>query len=156
MEARKLMDAIEVQICEMTATGRLYPRYDVQTNILEVGSRVVKDWTYGVDIDGTIIFDLTQDRILANFDLLVPRHVWKVDPLLSFPKPSKEGCIRFSASTVRHKSFHLSKDFRTNANRSNVLVIFGNVDQNVVWIGLSEKCSAAVRGSHLVGFLVQL
>jgi len=46
------MRAIKVTVLPPTEQGRLYPRYDIEAQILEVSSRVPRSWPFGIDIDG--------------------------------------------------------------------------------------------------------
>lgn len=150
------MREIRVRLRTPTALGRLYPRYDTEANLLEVGSAIPRDWPYGVDIDGALIFDIDDDRILANFDLLIRKELWKVNPLPNRPEPLREADIEFLDETIRHKSFNMPLKVQTDRNGSYVYIIFGKSKNSGVWIALSEYCMALISDSCLSGFFVIL
>ncbi len=148
---------IRIRLQNPTERGRLYPRYDEEADVLEVGSSVQRDWLYGVDIDGNVVFDLDSDRVLANFDLLVPKYLWKVTESAGrWSSPSQEADLQFHRETLKHKSFHLPLEVTTDEKRSLVSIRFGEVNQQARVIILSESCLALVEADHLLGFLLKL
>lgn len=150
----KLMDEIKIHLRPPTAHGRLYPRYDAEADLLEVGSSIPRDWPYGVDIDGTLIFDLDANRVLANFDLLIRKDLWKVVPLFEWPHALREADIEFSEETIKHKSFNLPIEVQTDQNRSCARILFGGTEHAGTWIALSENCMSLVAKDRLLGFFV--
>jgi hypothetical protein len=128
MKIVKPMDEIKVHLQPPTAHGRLYPRYDAEADLLEVGSSIPRDWLYGVDINGTSIFDLDANRVLANFDLLIRKNLWKVVPLPEWPHASREADIEFSEETIKHKSFNVPLEVQTDQNRSYARILFGGTE----------------------------
>jgi hypothetical protein len=73
------MKGITVLVQKATEGGRLYPRYDRESGILAVESEQPRPWPYGMDIDGCLVFDVDEQRILANFDLHVGMSLWRRD-----------------------------------------------------------------------------
>jgi hypothetical protein len=148
------MKRILVQQKPKTSFGRLYPRYDDDSGILAVESRIKRPWPFGVDVDGTIVFDLDEARLLANFDLHIPRARWE----RSLPEEqsfatAEAADIEFTDETVRQKSFHLPIRARTDAGARRLLVQIGDA-RPTNSVALSERCVALLAGNELVGFLI--
>jgi hypothetical protein len=150
------MKEIHIQLEPSTAAGQLYPRYDEEANLLEVGSRVPRDWPYGVDIDGRIIFDIDTDYILANFDLLIRRRLWKVSSNLEIPQPLRKSNIKFTVESLKHKSFSLPLSINTNKEKSCVQILIGKTRDNADWVTISEYCFALIADEKLKGFFILL
>lgn len=148
------MNQIGVRAREFAKDLELLPRYDPEAEILEVSSPAVRAWPYGVDIDGAIAFDIDADRILANLDILAPPRAWSATETLGIPRPSRKGCLEFSDAAIRHKSFHLPLEFRTNKERNRLLVWFGDPDRVSEAIEMSSRCLALVAGRDLTGFFI--
>jgi len=136
----------------------LVPRYDEEVNVLDLGSGIRMPWVYGVDIDGTIIFDLNAERLLVNVEVLIPKKMWRVAPQTTVPYPKRSATLTFSERTIRHKSFSLPITIYTNRQRTSVLILFDDAmnNNNAWWVKLSHRCFAAVQHGRLVGFLAWL
>ncbi len=134
----------------------LLPRYDNETNILEVGNPNIREWPYGVDIDGNIIFDLDKNRKLANFDLLIPMSMWKNKENIIFPKTNKKYDLVFDQSTLKAKSFNLPLSVCSTENNNLVLIRFNEKDRNDEIVKLSDFCVAILSGGTLAGFYIEL
>ena len=139
-----------------TPHGRLYPRYDEEADLLEVGSRFEREWTFGIDIDGTIIFDIDANYVLANFDLLIPKRYWEVSTELTRPTKTRKWNLEVLARSIEHKSFHLPLIVNTNQARSAVQITFGSLEEGTKWAELSDDCFALVRQDILCGFFILL
>lgn len=150
------MRAIEVTILPPTEQGRLYPRYDAEAQILEVSSRVPRSWPFGIDIDGCVIFDIDSDYRLANFDLLIPRQRWRIDPTIAWQRPTMAGDLQMSRASIRHKSFHLPLRVLTNPDQTVVSIRFSDTTYSPIEIALSDQCAAQITGRYLDGFIVAL
>jgi hypothetical protein len=148
--------AIEVTVLPPTEQGRLYPRYDVEAQILEVSSRVPRSWPFGIDVDGCVIFDIDSDFRLANFDLLIPKQRWRIDPTIAWQLPTTAGDLQISRTSIRHKSFHLPLRVLTNPDRTVVAIRFSDTTYSPVEIALSDQCTAQLTGRYLDGFVVAL
>jgi hypothetical protein len=118
---------------------------------------VPRDWPFGIDIDGRVVFDLDADRTLASFDLHVPRSRWQKTLAAEevLPAVAPAGDIVFSKEAIAKKSFNMPLSARCDSNRSVVKLQFGeaNADRS---IQLSERCLALLAGSNLVGFVIRL
>lgn len=147
------MSGIHVDFTPPTAAGRLYPRYDVEAGIVAVESRIARPWPYGVDVDGTLICDLDEDRVLANFDLLVPVESWSEAGGLHWPIRAREVDLVFDTDTVERKSFSSPVEAFTDPDRRLLDIRIGTVEPQEAWV-LSEGCVALTRGDELVGFIV--
>lgn len=150
------MKNIVVSVGPQTTSSKLYPRYDKEAEVLAISSTVQNSWPFGVDIDGTIIFDIGADNVLANIDLLVPKKMWKEKWGIDLPRPSRSGGLMFSQETITQKSFHLPIDITTNKSKSIVSIVFGEKPPDQTVVSLSEKCFALLNGKLLNGFLVLL
>jgi hypothetical protein len=104
MEARPVSGLL-VRFVKSTEAGRLYPRYDDESGIVVAESRVVRDWPYGIDVDGSLICDLDEHHVLANVDLHIPRPHWSRDESVRWPTARASGDLVFLEATVRTKSF---------------------------------------------------
>jgi hypothetical protein len=151
-----MMDAIRVGLKVPTERGRLYPRYDPEANLLEVGTNLPRKCPFGVDVDGSVIFDIDENRILANFDLLIPRSLWEVVRFLPAYSPARSADLEFSEETLRIKSFHLPLAVHTTEDRMQAQILLGPTSNALVVVGLSDSCLALLNGDRLVGFRVSL
>lgn len=148
------MSSIRVSIIPATTGCRLYPKYDVESDILTVTSLAPQEWPYGVDINGNVVFDLDANRILANFDLHIGRHLWEPGLVQDWPGDVNAGCIVLSLETIKQKSFNLPLKVQMDMQKNIVQIDFG-VKQ---WHGaalLSDDCIALLSDDMLTGFLVR-
>lgn len=150
------MRDIEVLIHDPCPAGRLIPRYDTEAKVLEVGSGAGGAWVYGVNVGAEIVFDLNQERILVNFDLLIARRLWRIAPLLALPRPCQQAALVFTERTLRHKSFGLPVTVTTDARHSYAMIALRRMTSGMLWVELSPQCLAAIRDTTLYGFFVRL
>lgn len=104
--------------------------------------------------DGTLVFDLDDQRVLANFDFHVPRDRWLRS--LNEDQPSMiapPGDLEFSLTTVQHKSFHLPIQARTDASGRRLRIDIGSEMPSRA-VALSDRCIALLAGDKLAGFLI--
>ena len=148
------MKEIRIVLRRPAPLYELYPRYDKGADLLEVGSVKSRDWPFGIDIDGNLIFDIDENRIIANFDLLIRKSLWKVSSILQPPKANKRACIEVSQEAINHKSFNLPLEVTTNETKSIVCIMFGRIETNGTWIVLSRQCLAYVVKDYLKGFFI--
>ena len=147
---------IAVRLRPATERGRLRPQYDEESGILEVGSSVSREWPFGVDIDGRVVFDLDRNCVLANFDLLIPRRFWRVRDDLSPPPARREADLEFTRQTISQKSFSLPLEVDTDRARSRARIAFERGATDAEAVALSDQCFAFVRDGRLVGFFVTI
>jgi len=150
------MQSIQIEVLPQTEENKLYPRYDQDAQILEVSSKAQRPWPYGVDIDGTIIFDLDANCVLANFDLLIPKRLWREVSTIKPQLSTHTGALLFSANSIRHKSFHIPIKVITESRGRVVVIYFGEVHPGFSVISLSEQCFALANKSVLFGFFIRL
>lgn len=150
------MKEISIYLAPPTVAGRLLPRYDQEADLVEIASTITRDWPYGIDIDGRIIFDVDAEYTLANFDLLIPKRLWKVIPTLEVPFPAQEADLKFTELTLKHKSFSLPLTVQTDQTKSHIQLLFGKTTADIKWIRLSERCLAGTTESLLKGFFIIL
>lgn len=153
------MNGISVKITELNEIGSLTPAYDKEANIVVVESKIESEWTYGLDIDGLIIFDATKHYVLVNFDILMARKLWKVvDKDFTSMLSGKviNGNIQFTKEAIEQKSFSLPVEVFTNKNKSEIKIEIGrNISYSDV-VKLSSKCYALINGNYLSGFYLIL
>jgi hypothetical protein len=148
------MAGIIVSVTPPTDRGRLYPRYVEGAGILAVESRVERPWSFGVDIDGRIVFDLDDERVLANFDVHVPKSRWKSDLNEEVPAVAPPGDLAFSAETIAIRSFTLPLRVRTDRLSRRLRIEFGRGQADRA-VTLSASCIALLSASELVGFAIK-
>lgn len=152
MEAQ--LSSIMVSVLPPTEAGRLYPQYDDSAGILAVQSRIERPWLFGVDIDGRVVFDLDEQRVLANFDLHIPKSRWRRDRLEEeYPLTVPAGDLVFAVETIETKSFSLPLTIRTDVNTGHVRIEFAKHKPNRAVV-LSSSCVALLSADELVGFEV--
>jgi len=137
-----------------TDEGRLYARYDDAAGILVAESRIERPWPFGVDIDGRIVFDLDDQRALANFDLHVPKNRWKSDLKEEVPGIAPPGDLLFAPETIALKSFSLPLRVRTDPLSRRLRIEFGT-HQPTRAVALSASCIALLSADELVGFAIK-
>jgi hypothetical protein len=147
------MTALRVVTEPATSAGRLYPRYDQEAGILAAESAVPRLWMFGVDIDGRIIFDLDEHRVLANVDLHFPKHRWVRDLGDDAPVAAPPADLVFTPETVAYKSFSLPLRVRADRRAQRLRIELGDKRPDRA-IALSESCVALLAGHELAGFVV--
>lgn len=148
------MTHISVSMYPATAQRRLDPSYDEEADVLSLSSTNAAPRAQGIDIDGTIIFDLDAHGYLLNVDILVPRALWQVGSVLVPPTAAPAGDLQLAAATIAQKSFNLPKLFRTNPGRTKLDIYLGRLPAQRTWIMLSQHCWALVDQLQLVGLIV--
>ncbi len=148
------MSALRVVAEPPTSAGRLYPRYDPQAGMLMAESTVARLWMFGIDIDGRIIFDLDEHRVLANIDLHLPRHRWVRDLGDDTPTAAPPADLVFTPETVAYKSFSLPLRVRSDRQARRLRIEIGEKRPDRT-VALSESCFALLAGHELVGFMVE-
>ncbi len=134
--------------------GQLYPYYDLEAEILELTNSIEENWPYGIDIDGTIIFDFDKKFILSNVDILVPKKYWKIKDKLEIPLPTKKGILIIKNQSLEKKSFNLPIEITRDKANKYVKIIFDKRNNYSKVIELSNKVYALLRNKNLNGFFV--
>lgn len=147
---------VRVDVRSRQGLGALWPRYDSAAGLVEVTTDDRREWVLGVNIGASVVFDLDVDRVLVNFDLLIPRRRWKVGHDVHRPKDAVVGALQFSAETVREKTFALSVAVWSDPARRYLHVELQASKYRPPAIELSERCFAFVRNGVLHGFLLDL
>ncbi len=151
------MDMITVRVVPATEGGELYPQYDRESKLLEVGSVVDQEWPYGFDVNGTIIFDVDREHILTNFELLIPRSYWKETDRVVFPKVATVGSLQIPVETLGRRTFNLPIGVGACPGKNKVLVIIGHKFEPVKFVQLSPQCIACLtQKTELNGFYLNL
>jgi hypothetical protein len=148
------MTDIEVSVCPRSERSELHPRYDADSDILAIESRIHRSWTFGVDIGGNIVFDLDQSRLLANVDLHIGKRLWKPAEGLRWPPSPRPGGLIFSEATVRHKSFELAI-VAEHDTLSRILRVAIGGHPPTEFVEVSRNCVGLLSERRLVGLLVR-
>lgn len=149
------MSGLFVRFVTSTEAGRLYPRYDDESGIVAVESRVARDWPYGIDVGGSLICDLDTDHVLANFDLHIPRQHWSRGESVRWPNAQQAGNLVFQEATVRTKSFDATVEAIADPALRLLEIRIGDMEPHEAW-ALSETCVALASGDELAGFVLKL
>jgi hypothetical protein len=147
------MSGIVVSVKPATDAGRLYPRYDEESGILAIESRIERAWPFGIDVDGTLVFDLDERRVLANLDLHVPRNRWKRNLEEDIPMIAPAGDLEFAQQTIQQKSFHLPLRLSSDRNAKRLRIELGIAKPDSA-VALSVSCIALLAKHELTGFLI--
>lgn len=146
---------IQVFLQPATSRGRLYPHFDREANIFSLSSKETRSWPYGADIDGNLIFDFDNEKVLANLDLLVGPKFWKQRIFKAWPSKIKKADLGFQEKTLKIKSFHIPLQIWTNKGTTEILISFSNDKTPATFVDLSENCLALLKENILLGFWVK-
>lgn len=146
---------IEVLVRPATSEGRLFPSYDGDSGILSATSSVDRPWMKGADIDGSVLFDVDEHRVLTNIDVLIPKAKWKSTRAAVRPLGSINGDLIFSEQTLATKSFSLPITVDASADKSQVVVRFGRMPYTET-VALSDDCIGLLHGNTLSGFWLSI
>lgn len=148
------MSRITVAVRAPTPAGRLYPRYDPETNYLIMESKVARPWVEGFDIDALITLDLDKDLVLANADLHMPMRSWKrgLRHIFDWSAPAQD--LAFTRSTLDQPEIDLPVRCTADVDRQIVHIEIGTTLHDRA-ISLSERCLALLKEDQLVGFVAR-
>jgi len=149
------MNKIEIIFNEFTGNCILLPEYNIEADLLEISSKISRQWKYGMNINGNLIFDIDNDLKIANCDLLIPKRLWKKKGRLPFDIIS-EGQnytdISFSKSSIEIKNFNI--EIEVFSFKDNVYILLDKPNK-VVINKLSDKCEVLTFNNELKGFIVR-
>lgn len=150
------MNNIIVNVAQYSGACELHPTYDAEANILEVASNYTREWTYGIDIDGNVVFDIDSNYKIANFDLLIPHHLWISKNFSSENNNNKFVDLEISIESIRQKSFNFSNlKIYVNKQNNNVKILFDKKYENINAYKLSKYCQALIsKKDILCGFII--
>jgi hypothetical protein len=153
MEAVTTM--IIVQRVDEVKGGELFPRYVTDSHVLAVESKESRPWRYSIDVNGALVFDLDEQRVLASFELMARKEAWKRAGLIPKPKIDVSGCLQFATETVETRSFPLlGVSAESDSAQESVYIRLGDDDSYDAAIALSQDCTALLSGSVLRGFVI--
>ena len=147
------MNQIDVTVEIATENGRLYPQYDSESDILEIGSKYKQEWALGIDVNGNIIFDLNKDGLICNIDLLIPRKFWVEMANLEWPLKTEVMDIVISRRSIDYKSFDIPIKVFSNREIIKILLSEKRVTSSV---SLSSDCVIQLSGWSLGAIFVRL
>lgn len=148
------MNGVPVIVRPPTQAGRLYPRYSNGIGIFELESSVPRPCPYGVTIDGTLILDFDENRILAGVELVAPMSAWKGRETVRRPSggPGDLALGEGMSADMSHDwPVVVSKDVQRDMAR----IGFGSPDFNRA-VALSDRASALLQDDLLTGFWFSL
>lgn len=77
LRIRGTMNGVPVTVETATDAGRLYPSYKNSIGIFTLETELLRTCPIGVNIDGMLMLDFDEDRVLAGVELLLPMSGWK-------------------------------------------------------------------------------
>lgn len=128
------------------------PRYDDDAGVIEVTSDSAREWQYGINVGAAVVFDLDADRVMLNFDVLIPKKRWKLRLDPGKPEYAREADLQFDQDTLRAKSFSLPVIVSSDSARRHVLIAFGELAPDATPTALSDRCFAFIERGVLLGF----
>ena len=147
---------IQVEQRPATSRGRLYPEYDDSAKILSVTSKEALSWPYGIHIDGRVLLDANEERMLANIDLLIPKKYWHSGIQPELPMRLLETDLLLTQPTLRQKDFSFDLSIVSDETESWVHIFFGEGLQGTTWVKLSPQCFVQLANRSLLGFYIML
>lgn len=149
------MIEIQVRLRPPTGAGRLFSRYDEESRILVAESTVQRPLPFGIDVDGTIVFDIDKASVLATVDVHIARERWKRKQLDALPPQRTVGDLEIAESAIQHKSFNLPLAASCDESGRNLCIELGRLKPDRVVV-LSASCSALLASDVLSGFVFKL
>ena len=151
-----MINMIKIKLNTRTNLGDLTPKYDREADLLTVTSSSITEWTYGIDIDGTVIFDINENYIVENIDLLVREGLWEIDVNLKRPVTRAEAKIEIDKESVLIKSFNCPNlKVLTNSDKNIISLLFDDSVSDFQGIRVSKYCIALVKENLLLGFYIE-
>ena len=148
------MGGIPVTVGPPTAAGRLYPRYKNSIKILVLESSGLRSCPHGVNIDGTLILDFDEARILAGVELISGMSGW--NGKMAVDKPlAKPGNIGLGGDLIGTSDFDWPVVVSKDVQRDMARISFDDGEFNRA-VALSDAASALLRDDCLVGFWFSL
>lgn len=150
------MSGLAVERRAPTAKATLVPSYDEESNVLTIESPMERPWPFGVNIDGLVLLDLDDERVLAAVEILVPRGCWKkVDALPDWPLFKQRSDLILKTDVVATKMHRLPVSVVSDKLGKDVFTSFGSLEPDH-WVQLADNALAAIRDGDLQGFRVRL
>jgi hypothetical protein len=148
------MTGIPVSIAPPTAEGRLHPRYLNGIGILTLESDTRRPCPHYVNIDGSLILDFDERRVLAAVELLIPISGWKGKDDTARPSGAP-GDVLLAASAPASSDYEWPVIVSKNVQTDEARIAFGSGahDRSVA---LSNACHALLLGDRLTGFWFSL
>jgi hypothetical protein len=144
------MSGVPVIIKPATEAGRLYPLYKNSAGILTLESSVPRASPHGINIDGTVILDFDENRILSGVELIAPMSAWKGKLAVVQPtgRPG-DVCLAdgLTGSVDCDGPVVVSKDVQRDMAR----ISFGGIGYDRA-VALSDRASALLSDDLLTGF----
>ena len=149
------MNFIQVEVVPTALEKKLYASFDPATQILSAASKHECDWPYGIDIDGSIVFDMNECREVVNIDLLIPPKMWSRERFEVEKVDARQGALKIDVETIKTKSLSLPLKVYYDKSANSIYVAIGKncATSSVI---LSESCSAFIAGGELVGMLLEV
>jgi hypothetical protein len=144
------MSGVPITVEPSTDAGRLYPRYKNSIGILTLESPLPRLCPHGVNIDGTVMLDFDEDRVLAVVELIAPMSAWKGKAAVAQPL-GRPGDIRLAEGISGHVDFDWPVVVMKDLQRDMARISFGSSDFNRA-VALSEAACALLLDDHLTGF----
>lgn len=144
------MTGIPVSVGPPTAEGRLYPRYLNSIGILTLDPDTRRPSPFAINIDGSLILDFDERRLLAGVELLIPMSGWKGKDDTSRPRGAA-GNVLLPISAAESAAYEWPVSVSRNVQTDEARIAFwsGEHDRSVA---LSRTCHALLLDGRLTGF----
>lgn len=147
------MGGIPITVGRPTGPGRLYPRYLNRSKIFVIQSPMTRSCPHGVNIDGRLILDFDEDRILVGVELL-GRIGGKGKTQVTRPSATPGDIHLGEALTGSYEyDWPVIWNYDVQQDMGRIRFDDGDFDRAVA---LSDTASALLRADHLIGFWFSL
>ena len=147
------MGGIPIIVGPPTGSGRLYPRYLNRSKIFVIQSPMTRSCPHGVNIDGRLLLDFDEDRILAGVELL-SRIGGKGETQVIRPAATP-GDIHLGEALTGSCAYDWPVIWNYDVQQDMGRIGFDDGDFDRA-VALSDDASALLRGNRLIGFWFSL
>lgn len=150
------MDALTIALKKSTNEGRIYDMTDpqVQKALIFLQSRNRRNIVYKILINNEVIIEMDDNKLLYDVEIQFPRRVWKVESTVSIPTNIEEADITFPNINKASEFYDLPVKVVTDSSYSVAKVIFGECEDSLRSISLSNHCFALLCKKRLAGFFI--
>jgi hypothetical protein len=154
-------EGLDVDLRQPSPGRPLLPRYDAESELIVVERPVRLRSRHQVNVDDVLIFDVAENGLIVDFDLMIKMRLWRVrEPWPPRPRATRRADLGFAAETIARKFFNATVIPwivpETNQQRTAVRFVIHPEGPHTEPIELSERCIALVNEGRLVGFHLEL
>lgn len=141
-----------------TASGPgMTARYDNSAGVLVIERpRPHRPWVYGINLDGVVVLDINDARILESVEIICPLERWPLVHGLEWPSVrDRVSALRVAESSIARKSFEDHVELGRSVDGVLLKISIGDAYGDRQYVSLSDSCVAVVSDGALVGFVVR-